>query len=220
MDPAISQKIEKVTAMRAALATGDNFNTDEEMEQERSAALFKLIIIGDTGVGKSCILARLIKSEFKDEHNVTIGVEFGNYAMVLNNESLIKLQIWDTAGQESFRSITRIFYKGSHAVMLVFDITTRESFNSIRNWQKEIENNAEQGIIQYLVGNFADEEDKREVTREEAIGLVKELGFDNYIETSAYTGLNVASLFETLTKHLYVVYKNKLKEFVSTAFKR
>jgi small GTP-binding protein len=74
---------------------------------------------------------------------VTIGVEFGNYAMVLNNEALIKLQIWDTAGQESFRSITRIFYKGSHAVMLVFDITTRESFNSIRNWQKEIENNAE-----------------------------------------------------------------------------
>ena len=147
MDPAIKQKIEKVTAMRAALATGDNFNTEEEMEQERSAALFKLIIIGDTGVGKSCILGRLIKSEFKDEHNVTIGVEFGNYAMVLNNESLIKLQIWDTAGQESFRSITRIFYKGSHAVMLVFDITTRESFNSIRNWQKEIENNAEQGIL-------------------------------------------------------------------------
>ena len=99
--------------------------------------------------------------------------------------------------------------------MLVFDITTRESFNSIRNWQKEIENNAEQGILQYLVGNFADEEDKREVTREEAISLVKELGFDNYIETSAYTGQNIASLFETLTKHLYVVYKNKLKEFVS-----
>ena len=99
--------------------------------------------------------------------------------------------------------------------MLVFDITTRESFNSIRNWQKEIENNAEQGILQYLVGNFADEEDKREVTKEEAISLVKELGFDNYIETSAYTGLNIASLFETLTKHLYVVYKNKLKEFVS-----
>ena len=74
---------------------------------------------------------------------MTIGVEFGNYAMVLNNEALIKLQIWDTAGQESCRSITRIFYKGSHAVMLVFDITTRESFNSIRNWQKEIENNAE-----------------------------------------------------------------------------
>ncbi len=66
-----------------------------------------------------------------------------------------------------------------------------------------------------MVGNFADEEDKREVTRDEAISLVRELGFDNYIETSAYTGLNIASLFETLTKHLYVVYKNKLKEFVS-----
>jgi small GTP-binding protein len=78
---------------------------------------------------------------------VTIGVEFGNYAMILNRDVLIKLQIWDTAGQESFRSITRIFYKGSHAVMLVFDITTRQSFLNIRDWQKEIENNAEAGII-------------------------------------------------------------------------
>ncbi len=78
---------------------------------------------------------------------MTIGVEFGNYAMILNRDVLIKLQIWDTAGQESFRSITRIFYKGSHAVMLVFDITTRQSFLNIRDWQKEIENNAEAGII-------------------------------------------------------------------------
>jgi GTPase SAR1 family protein len=91
MDPAIRQKVESISAVRAALATGDNFNSEEEMEQERSAALFKLIIIGETGVGKSCILARLIKSEFKGEHNVTIGVEFGNYAMVINDESLIKL---------------------------------------------------------------------------------------------------------------------------------
>lgn len=84
-----------------------------------------MIIIGDTGVGKSCILAKLIKEEFRDEHNVTIGVEFGNYCMLVNNENMIKLQIWDTAGQESFRSITRIFYKGSHAVLVVFDITDR-----------------------------------------------------------------------------------------------
>jgi GTPase SAR1 family protein len=91
MDPAVKHKIERISAVRAALATGDNFNSEEEMEQERAAALFKLIIIGDTGVGKSCILGRLIKSEFKGEHNVTIGVEFGNYAMVVNGDSLIKL---------------------------------------------------------------------------------------------------------------------------------
>jgi Ras-related protein Rab-2A len=105
---------------------------------DRNAALMKLILIGDTGVGKSCILAKLIKEEFKEEHNVTIGVEFGNYSMIVNNDQMMKLQIWDTAGQESFRSITRIFYKGSQAVMLVFDITERQTFMSIRSWQKEI----------------------------------------------------------------------------------
>ena len=76
------------------------------------------------GVGKSCILTRLIENSFNDQHNVTIGVEFGNYVMRIDNKHIIQLQIWDTAGQESFRSITRIFYKGSHAVLLVYDITS------------------------------------------------------------------------------------------------
>ena len=76
------------------------------------------------GVGKSCILARLIENEFSNEHNVTIGVEFGNYVMRIDDQHIIQLQIWDTAGQEAFRSITRIFYKGSHAVILVYDITS------------------------------------------------------------------------------------------------
>ena len=94
--------------------------------------MFKVIIIGDTGslalfiyllgVGKSCLLNRLIQNVFKPEHNITIGVEFGNFVMKINNR-LIKLQIWDTAGQESFRSITRIFYKESQAVILVYDTT-------------------------------------------------------------------------------------------------
>ena len=84
-----------------------------------------LIVIG---VGKSCILARLIEDEFRDQHNVTIGVEFGNYVMRIDNQHIIQLQIWDTAGQEAFRSITRIFYKGSHAVILVYDITSQDSF--------------------------------------------------------------------------------------------
>lgn len=94
--------------------------------------------------------------------------------------------------------------------MLVFDITTRQSFEDISDWQKEIENNAEAGIIQYLVGNFADLEDEREVTKGEAIALCKKLGFHNYIETSAFTGLNISSLFETLTKHLYIENEHKL----------
>ena len=155
--------------MRAVHATSvDSYaqgaHADDDNDQNHTAILFKLIIIGDTGVGKSCILSRLTKGEHRSEHNVTIGVEFGNYSMIVNDEALIKLQIWDTAGQESFRSITRIFYKGSHAVVLVFDITTRASFNNVADWQREIESNAEENIIQYLVGNFADCEDEREVS--------------------------------------------------------
>ncbi len=104
------------------------------LKDDLPAVMFKLIIIGDTGVGKSCLLTQLIKQEFRKEHTVTIGVEFGNYSMTVNDEVVVKLQIWDTAGQESFRSITRIFYKGSHAVFLTFDLTNYQSFKNIIDW--------------------------------------------------------------------------------------
>mmetsp|Transcript_900 Transcript_900/g.1171 ORF Transcript_900/g.1171 Transcript_900/m.1171 type:complete len:131 (-) Transcript_900:393-785(-) len=126
-------------------------------------ALFKVIIIGDTGVGKSCMLARLIQQVFKEEHNVTIGVEFGNFGMNIRGQTNVKLQIWDTAGQESFRSITRIFYKGSHAVILVYDMTNPKSFENVKEWQTEIENNADADVLVYLVANFADMEEEREI---------------------------------------------------------
>lgn len=164
-----SELRDKIAQVKAVHATSvDSYaqgaHADDDNDQNHTAILFKLIIIGDTGVGKSCILSRLTKGEHRSEHNVTIGVEFGNYSMIVNDEALIKLQIWDTAGQESFRSITRIFYKGSHAVVLVFDITTRASFNNVADWKREIESNAEENIVQYLVGNFADCEDEREVS--------------------------------------------------------
>jgi len=214
MDQQVAQRLEKISAVRAHNPKDDYDQPELDNDQDHAAAMFKLIIIGDTGVGKSCILTKLTKEEFRGEHNVTIGVEFGNYAMIINDEALIKLQIWDTAGQESFRSITRIFYKGSHAVMLVFDITCRSSFDNIRDWQKEIENNAEEGVLMYLVGNFADCEDNRKVSRDEALDMCKELNFHNYIETSAFTGLNINSLFETLAKHLYIENEANLNEFV------
>ena len=186
------QKIEKTTATRVM---DKGMIDDDDDQNDSAAALFKLIIIGDTGVGKSSILLKLTQGDFKQEHTVTIGVEFGNYALMLNNQNLVKLQIWDTAGQESFRSITRIFYKGSHAVMVCFDITTRESFNHVHDWHKEIQNNAEENILVYLIGNMADLDENREVTRQEAEAMCKELGFHKYIETSAFTGMNLESAF-------------------------
>ena len=87
---------------------------------------------------------------------MTIGVEFGNYVMRIDNQHIIQLQIWDTAGQESFRSIIRIFYKGSHAVVLCYDICSAESYESARQWKEEIENNADRDVLVYLIGNRAD----------------------------------------------------------------
>jgi len=104
-------------------------------------------------------------------------------------------------------------------VLVVFDITSRESFNSVKTWQSEIENNADEDVLIYLVGNFADEEENRVVRRGEAIALVKELGFHHYIETSAFSGLNINCLFETLTKNLFINHAANMEKFVSYPFK-
>lgn len=107
-------------------------------------------------------------NDFKIEHQVTIGVEFG--AFIVNiQDKIVKLQIWDTAGQESFRSITRIFYRGAHCVFLTYDITREETFSNILEWLKEVRQHANTDILLYLIGNRSDLEDEREVSREKAI---------------------------------------------------
>lgn len=153
MDPDLKEKIDSLSSEVLYQSAG---GSPSKFEDKTDVVIFKVIIIGNTGVGKSCLLARLTQQVFRSEHNVTIGVEFGNFQMTLKEKTNVKLQIWDTAGQESFRSITRIFYKGSHAVVIVFDITNRKSFEDVKVWQQEIENNADENVIKYLVGNFAD----------------------------------------------------------------
>ena len=124
--------------------------------------LFKIIIIGSTGVGKSCVLSRLTENMFREEHDVTIGVEFGNFVLKMDDK-VVKLQIWDTAGQESFRSITRIFYRGAHLVVCAYDITNTESFEEVRDWVREVDTNGDAGIIKVLMGNCKDLENERNV---------------------------------------------------------
>ena len=133
--------------------------------------------------------------------------------MVVKGKTHIKLQIWDTAGQESFRSITRLFYQEADAVLICYDITNRKSFESVREWLVEIENHTKEDIIKYLIGNFADMEQDRVVQKEEALKLMKEKGFTNYLETSALTGQNIDNCFQTLTKHLYISNENNLDRF-------
>lgn len=110
--------------------------TDKVVQQEHDH-MFKLIIIGDTGVGKSCLMKRVMSNEFMSEHKVTIGVEFGSYGIKMDNK-VVKMQIWDTAGQESYKSVTRIFYRGAHIVFLTYDMTRAETFNNLKEWHNEI----------------------------------------------------------------------------------
>ena len=124
VDASVLAKIAKIKAERVNGLPDKDMMDDDDGDNESAAALFKLIIIGDTGVGKSCLLHKLTEGELKPEHTVTIGVEFGNYALMLDDKSLIKLQIWDTAGEENFRSVTKIFYRNTHAVILCYPINS------------------------------------------------------------------------------------------------
>jgi|LauGreDrversion4_2_1035121.scaffolds.fasta_scaffold15115_2 small GTP-binding protein len=141
-------------------------------------------------------------NEFKVEHQVTIGVEFGAFVTKIEDK-IVKLQIWDTAGQESFRSITRIFYRGAHCVFLTYDITREETFNNVLEWLKEVKQHANPEILIYLIGNFCDLEDEREVTRERAMSFCKEYSIDKFFETSAKTGDCVEEVFSLAARELY-----------------
>jgi len=174
--------------------------------------LFKLIIIGDTGVGKSCLLSRAMDGEFKEEHNVTIGVEFGSFVIKHANK-VIKLQIWDTAGQDSFRSITRIFYRGAHCVFLTYDVTREETFESLKEWLREIREHSIPDIAVFLVGNQKDEIEDRQVDHEKAMAFANENQFNGFFETSAKTGEGVDALFVKAAIDLYSgIRENKSKQ--------
>ena len=180
--------------------------------QDKSLAtqdhLFKLIIIGDTGVGKSCLMRRVQDNEFKTEHQITIGVEFGSFAGSIQDK-IVKFQIWDTAGQESFKSVTRIFYRGAHCVFLTYDITRDETFVNAIDWLKEIQEHASPDTLIYLIGNKAELEEEREITFDRAIEFARAHKISKCFETSATTGNNVEDVFGCAIKE---VYKNTVKD--------
>jgi len=163
--------------------------------------LFKFIIIGDSSVGKSSLLLKFVEKRFKTDHDITIGVEFGVKITELKDKSLIKLQIWDTAGQEHFKSIIRVYYRGAIGALLVYDISNRDSFNHVISWINEVKNYSHPNISFILVGNKVDLIN-RQVSYEEG----KELA-DSYnmlfIETSAKTSHNIDNSFNTLAQHIY-----------------
>ena len=127
--------------------------------------IYKIVLIGDSGVGKSNLITRFTKDEFNIESKATIGVEFATKIMK-HQEQMIKTQIWDTAGQERYRAITTAYYKGAVGAIVVFDISNNDSFLNISKWMNEIQNGADSDIAILLIGNKNDLEDSRQVSRE------------------------------------------------------
>ncbi|BBH00471.1 20S proteasome beta subunit PBB2 [Prunus dulcis] len=155
--------------------------------------LFKYIIIGDTGVGKSCLLLQFTDKRFQPVHDLTIGVEFGARMVTIDGRP-VKLQIWDTAGQESFRSITRSYYRGAAGALLVYDITRRETFNHLASWLEDARQHANPNMTIMLIGNKSDLAHRRAVSKEEGEQFAKENGL-LFLEASARTAQNVEEAF-------------------------
>jgi len=157
--------------------------------------MFKFIIVGDSSTGKSKIFSRFTDDRFDSKHELTIGVEFGTKIIAWKNKKY-KLQIWDTAGQETFRALTKTFYRGTIGCLLVYDITERDSFESIKYWIRDLKENCDPNIVIALVGNKIDleSEGKRVITTEDGQTFANENKL-LFFETSAKTGANVNTCF-------------------------
>lgn len=165
--------------------------------------LFKILLIGNSSVGKSSLLLRFVDDAWSDVFVPTIGVDFKVRTLKINN-SLIKFQIWDTAGQERFKNITANYYRGAHGILVLYDITDVDSFKNLNNWLMEIEKNAKSNVVKVLIGNKSDLSSLRKVSVEEGEEFAEENGM-KFIETSAKNRDNVLEAFEELGREIMEV---------------
>ena len=166
---------------------------------EKKEVLYKILLLGDSSVGKTCFLMRYTDNTFQEIHMSTIGLDYKLKNVQLDDGKMVKIQIWDTAGQDRFRSITKNYYKGAHGIILIYDITNKKSFENVRNWINQIKEEVSEKVSIILVGNKIDDEEHRVVLTEDGEKIAKELGL-MFFECSAKSGVDIDSTFNELVK--------------------
>ena len=167
--------------------------------------VYKVLLLGDTTVGKTCFLMKYTDKTFQEGHISTIGLDYRLKSMVLKSGKNIKLQIWDTAGQDRFRAITKNYYKGANGIILIYDVTSQKTFDNVKNWVTQIREEASKNVIVYLCGNKIDKKEFRVINNEDGVKMAQEFGFP-FHETSAKEGININETFEDLVEKIDSVY--------------
>ena len=171
------------------------------MDDDNYELMVKVVIVGDSGVGKTNIMSKYLKNEFHEDSKATVGVEFGSKQFNIQGHQ-VKAQIWDTAGQERYKAITSAYYKGAKGAFIVYDISRKNTFDSISRWVSDITATADKKITLILIGNKSDLEDQRQVTKEQGEEKAKEFGLA-FLETSASSGDNLEKAFSLMINEVY-----------------
>ena len=181
--------------------------------------VFKILLLGDSEVGKSCFLMRYSDNVFVENYITTIGLDYKLKTVKLDNGKTIKVQLWDTAGQDKYRTIAKNYFKGSHGILLLYDITKQSSFNNIREWIQDIREEVSPKAIIFLIGNKIDLAEQRKISKEKGIELAEEYKLP-FFEASAKSGENVDEVFKALYKKISEVYGDLEREIGSKLNKR
>ena len=168
--------------------------------------VYKVLLLGDSSVGKTCFLLRYCDKSFQDAHLSTIGLDYRLKTLTLKNKKSIKLQIWDTAGEDRFRAITKNYYKGANGIILIYDVTNLQTYENVKNWITQIREEANPNVIIYLAGNKIDiPEDSRAVKTSDGLKIADEYQLP-FKETSAKDGMNVNEIFQELVEKIDEVF--------------
>ena len=171
-------------------------------EKKEYNYLFKILILGDSFVGKTNMIKRFLDDEFESNTKETVGVEYGSKNFTMENGDVVNAQLWDTAGQERYRSMTKAYYKGAKGALLVFDLTRRSTFDNIDNWIIDLKTNCDKNMLIMIIGNKLDLEEERDVSKDEAQTKAEQYNLA-YMETSAKNGDNSEKAFHEIVEQIY-----------------